>query len=69
MKVLLDTHILLWMIGDHRIDVRTLNLDQEFSKISATLDAAVRENFGDIERRGRVYQEARAVEVPVSFQA
>jgi len=59
----------LWTIGDHRIDVRTLNLDQEFSKISATLDATVRENFGDIERRGRVYQEARAVEVPVSFQA
>lgn len=58
-----------WTIGDHRIDVRTLNLDQEFSKISATLDATVRENFGDIERRGCVYQEARALEVPVSFQA
>lgn len=41
-----------WTIGDRRIDVRTLNLDQEFSKISASLDAIAKENFGDIERRG-----------------
>jgi len=40
-----------WDIGHHRIDVRTLNLDQKFSVIAGSLDMIVKDYFGNITRR------------------
>ena len=41
-----------WTIGGHKIGVRTLDLDQKFSLIAATLDEIVHEQFGVIRKVG-----------------
>lgn len=41
-----------WMIGGHKIGVRTLNLNQKFSAISRALDEIAYEHFGLIQMVG-----------------